>query len=217
MKLYGSIWRKKLLISIVLLGLGRDSLHLIFLYSFQRRKIIKRYRINATKESLERGHDVTFDEFSRFVTDTEGPEKPLNEHWRPMVELCRPCEIKYDLIGKYETLDEDARLVLDTISPNRPLKFPTQPSANNSAVIKDFYRMLKPDLLQKIYGLFNFDFRIFDYTPIVLSWTRSRCYSASEWGRERETPVRSQFGMTAHKMIICQSSDSKLKIKPFWL
>lgn len=133
------------------------------------RKIIKRYRINATKESLERGHDVTFDEFSRFVTDTEGPEKPLNEHWRPMVELCRPCEIKYDLIGKYETLDEDARLVLDTISPNRPLKFPTQPSANNSAVIKDFYRMLKPDLLQKIYGLFNLDFRIFDYTPIDLS------------------------------------------------
>lgn len=133
------------------------------------RKIIERYRVNATKESLELGHDVTFDEFTRFVTDPKTDERPLNEHWRPMVELCRPCEIQYDLIGKYETLDDDTRLVLNAIGPNRDIKFPTQPSANNSLVIKSFYQALPKAQLQKIYSLFELDFRLFGYDHINLT------------------------------------------------
>ena len=86
-----------------------------------------------------------------------------------MVELCRPCEIQYDLIGKYETLDDDTRLVLNAIGPNRDIKFPTQPSANNSLVIKSFYQALPKAQLQKIYSLFELDFRLFGYDHINLT------------------------------------------------
>ena len=75
--------------------------------------IIKRYRPNATEESLKEGRDVTFEEFVRHVVDSASLEdQTLNEHWQKFYLTCHPCSIQYDFIGKFETLHEDAEFVL---------------------------------------------------------------------------------------------------------
>ena len=77
--------------------------------------IIKKYRKNANNRSLATGDDVTFDEFVQYLLDPR-KKHPLNEHWKPMHELCSPCYYKYDLIGKYQTVEEDAQYILKVYS-----------------------------------------------------------------------------------------------------
>lgn len=76
----------KLAHSLVLLD------HVICLH-LAGRIIIRKYRPNASNESLTRGDDVTFSEFVRYLGDYR-PGKyvaPLDAHWRPYSELCLPC------------------------------------------------------------------------------------------------------------------------------
>ena len=66
------------------------------------RKIIKNFRRNATKESLEKGHDVKFDEFLKYISNlsSKNHARAFDEHWKPISDLCFPCLIDYDVIGK---------------------------------------------------------------------------------------------------------------------
>lgn len=34
-------------------------------------------------------------------------------HWVPITEFCTPCQIKFDIIAKFETLDEDQRYLIE--------------------------------------------------------------------------------------------------------
>ena len=75
-------------------------------FSRYGRKIIKRYRANATRESFAKGHDVTFAEFVQYVIDLPRSNHHImfDNHWRPMHDLCFPCAIQYD--GKIYSKNE---------------------------------------------------------------------------------------------------------------
>lgn len=34
-------------------------------------------------------------------------------HWVPITEFCTPCQIKFDVVAKFETLDEDQRYLIE--------------------------------------------------------------------------------------------------------
>ena len=57
----------------------------------------------------------TFPQFVQYVIDSRSAGQQLDPHWRPQTEYCRPCDIKYDFIGHYETLVPDANYVLGVI------------------------------------------------------------------------------------------------------
>ncbi|XP_042205449.1 carbohydrate sulfotransferase 11-like isoform X2 [Homarus americanus] len=82
-------------------------------YNFHKEigeKIEKKYR--GTKDS--HGDNVTFSEFIRFISEPgHGTFEQRNEHWLSMHEICNPCAVQYDFIGKYETIKVDADYVLD--------------------------------------------------------------------------------------------------------
>ncbi|KAG7155687.1 Carbohydrate sulfotransferase 13-like 3 [Homarus americanus] len=66
----------------------------------------------GTKDS--HGDNVTFSEFIRFISEPgHGTFEQRNEHWLSMHEICNPCAVQYDFIGKYETIKVDADYVLD--------------------------------------------------------------------------------------------------------
>ncbi|KAM0728438.1 Carbohydrate sulfotransferase 11 [Formica fusca] len=128
------------------------------------KKIIKKYRSNATEDSLKNGDDVTFREFVDFVTD-DSENGTRNEHWRPIYELCQPCIVNYNLISKYESLVEDATEVLERIGITS-MNFPAKPSSSEptSRKLDRYYSTLSYKQLRKLADLYKLDLRLFDYS-----------------------------------------------------
>ena len=76
--------------------------------------IIETFRPNSTHTSFKSG-PVTFQEFVKYVISW--PKEKLykmNVHWKPQYLECNPCQVKFDFIGKLETIRNDANLVLKT-------------------------------------------------------------------------------------------------------
>lgn len=128
------------------------------------KKIVKKYRSNATEESLRNGDDVTFREFVEFVTDdTENGTQ--NEHWRSIYDLCQPCVVNYNLVSKYESLVEDATEVLERIGITS-VSFPARPPSGEptSRKLDKYYSTLSYKQLRKLADLYKLDLRLFDYS-----------------------------------------------------
>lgn len=131
------------------------------------RKIIKMYRENASAESLESGKSVTFSEFIRFLLDRKTEQGGYNEHWRPFFDLCYPCHIHYNFIGKYESLDEDVEGLLKLLQVDDWIRFPKRGDNYKSLKTEDlflkFYKTVDSDMLRDIVNVYSKDFDIFDY------------------------------------------------------
>lgn len=144
---------------------GQNSSSADYFRSRYGRQIIKQYRTNASEESLSRGHDVTFREFVQYIIDPRTVARAnFNEHWRPMVDLCLPCTIQYNVIGKYESLMDDAWLVLEKANLNQKVSFPRsdRPSSTNS-LVEEYTKHLTREELLHLYHIYEMDFRLFDY------------------------------------------------------
>lgn len=124
---------------------------------------VKTYRKNPSNHSLQHGDDVTFSEFVTYLTTEIGPGGEYNEHWKPIHQLCAPCAVRYDIIGKYETLYEDADYLLHQLGES-PSAFPrfARPS-NTTSTLGKYFGSLTVDLLRKLYSVYEVDFRLFGY------------------------------------------------------
>lgn len=74
---------------------------------------IRKFRSNASLTSLGCGHDVTFKEFLELVLHLAEEKQFRDENFEPMNEICKPCRIHYDFIGKLETLERDVSSVIE--------------------------------------------------------------------------------------------------------
>jgi chondroitin 4-sulfotransferase 11 len=109
---------------------------------------------------LARGDDVTFQEFATYLTGQEGV---LNEHWRPIYDLCHPCSISYDIIGKYETLDQDSDFILKQVGETR-ITFPRAPKASSTTSnLRKYFGSLQNDVIRRLYDIYVMDFKLFGY------------------------------------------------------
>ncbi|XP_021356430.1 uncharacterized protein LOC110452316 isoform X2 [Mizuhopecten yessoensis] len=61
------------------------------------------------------GYAVSFVDFLNFVTDNALKGADLNEHFMPIVKLCDPCRMKFDIISRQETLTKDTQFVLEQL------------------------------------------------------------------------------------------------------
>nr|XP_040134951.1 carbohydrate sulfotransferase 11 isoform X1 [Ictidomys tridecemlineatus] len=138
--------------------------------SFHKRygtKIIRRQRRNATQEALRRGHDVRFEEFVAYLIDPHTQrEEPFNEHWQTVHSLCHPCHIRYDLVGKYETLEEDSNYVLQLAGVGGALKFPTYAKSTRTTdeMTTEFFQNISSEHQTQLYEVYKLDFLMFNYS-----------------------------------------------------
>uniref|UniRef100_A0A8C8HEY5 Carbohydrate sulfotransferase n=1 Tax=Oncorhynchus tshawytscha TaxID=74940 RepID=A0A8C8HEY5_ONCTS len=130
-------------------------------------KIIRRHRPQPQPDALERGNDVSFQEFVYYLVDPRTQrEEPFNEHWERIHSLCHPCLVHYDVVGKYETLEQDSRSVLRLAGADGEVHFPTsgKSTRTNGDMAAQFFQNISPFYQKKLYNLYRMDFLLFNYS-----------------------------------------------------
>lgn len=130
------------------------------------RQIVKQYRRHVSQESLRLGHDVTFEEFVSYLLDPRTKsKKPFNTHWKEYYQMCHPCFVNYDFIGKYETLRDDADFVLHQLGIREKVAFPTvdRPTVKTSEILAEKYSNISAADIYRLWKLYSIDFKLFDY------------------------------------------------------
>ncbi|XP_076048963.1 carbohydrate sulfotransferase 12-like [Oratosquilla oratoria] len=124
------------------------------------KKIQKTYQLETDE------HDVTFSEFIRFISEPgDGSVEERNEHWLPMHELCNPCTIEYDFIGKFENMKEDSDYVLRWLGVKDLIgDFPFSDRATNARQIKDgYFDQISYKEKMAFFSKYLVDFILFNY------------------------------------------------------
>ena len=133
-------------------------------------KIVRMFRPHPSAESLEKGNDVTFPEFVSFVVHQWKRRRiePIDVHWRPMVDLCLPCSINYDMIGKFETLQQDLTLLLRSIGQGPMMRLIQQSTSSpitNAARLDNAMKKLSSQQRESLATIYKDDFDLFNYSP----------------------------------------------------
>ncbi|NXK20672.1 CHST9 sulfotransferase, partial [Arenaria interpres] len=123
-----------------------------------------RAMFRKNKNSSEK---VSFQEFVNFIIAK--PPDSLDIHWKPMFLLCDPCNIHYDILGKYETLGLDSEHVLKVIGAPESLQYPSlkrygSEKRTNGYITLEYLRQLNSEQIEKINKLYHMDFLLFNYT-----------------------------------------------------
>lgn len=126
------------------------------------RYIIKNYRPNATETDLKNGDNVSFYEFVKYLIKEGINNDTTNEHWKPINQLCYPCSINYTFIGKYENFEEDSLVILNMVNASDVL-FPHTRSGHTNKKLREYMRQLSLSDIQKLYKMYELDFKLFDY------------------------------------------------------
>ncbi|XP_072022737.1 LOW QUALITY PROTEIN: carbohydrate sulfotransferase 13-like [Amphiura filiformis] len=128
----------------------------------------------ARRRKITCEYNITFHDFVRFLIDPR-MEPFQNVHWKSNYELCKPCDIKYDIIGKYESLVEDANYVLKVTNVDHLVSFPsgegnadTSTHSSNQQKLVAAYKQMSLHDIESLVRFFKMDFLLFDY-PVATS------------------------------------------------
>ncbi|XP_038568894.1 carbohydrate sulfotransferase 12-like isoform X2 [Micropterus salmoides] len=116
-------------------------------------------------EAYAAGIKPTFQQFITYLLDPETErENIFNEHWRQVYRLCHPCQVKYDFIGKLETLETDAEDLLKLMEVDHLLRFPSG-ARNRTAASweRDWFTQIPISMRRELYKLYEPDFKLFGY------------------------------------------------------
>ena len=82
--------------------------------------------------------------------------------------LCNPCSIDYDFIGKYETFSRDVKEVLSMARIDRIVAFPRtthrKQEPQTRSVLSEHFEAVSKEDTSNICRKFESDFLIFNYT-----------------------------------------------------
>ncbi|CAF3887754.1 unnamed protein product [Adineta steineri] len=103
--------------------------------------------------------------FEHFVTHIMFDSSQVDVHWQPYSTLCHACTLKYNFIGKYETIQEDLDLLrvqlgLNTTNWNIKNNFSTGKTKENYKLL---YSKLPNHLICNLKHFYQEDFKLFNY------------------------------------------------------
>ena len=128
--------------------------------------ILRTYRkLNNFKFSNTTDYKITFREFANYVTIRRSHHElgQLNQHWRPYTEVCHPCVISYDYIGRYETLEEDAEQILRRVGAPRTLHFPPFVQSKSKSEVTSYLDELSASEKKMLFSIYSRDYTVFGY------------------------------------------------------
>lgn len=95
---------------------------------------------------------------SSFILDEAKMKHVLDMHWTPITKFCTPCQVKFDIVAKFETLDEDQRYLIKRANLNSVIKPEWKNSGkgrNTQDLVSKYYAQLTREQLDGIYQLFR--------------------------------------------------------------
>ncbi|KAM7009398.1 carbohydrate sulfotransferase 12-like isoform 2-T2 [Tautogolabrus adspersus] len=107
-------------------------------------------------EAFAAGIKPTFQQFITYLLDPETEKEGIfNEHWR---------QVKYDFIGRLETLETDAEHLLKLLEVDHLLHFPSG-ARNRTAASweRDWFKQFPTLVKRELYKLYEPDFELFGY------------------------------------------------------
>ena len=141
-----------------------------YFYKQYAEEVIRMGGNNTTSDdNTDQPSNLTFQVFVEYLIQKytkDGGSYRYNKHWKPFYQLCYPCFVHYDFIGRFENLHKDAQFLITNLTStnvNRNISFAYQaPAAKN--VYKDYIKELSEDQLTKLYEIYGIDFELFNYT-----------------------------------------------------
>ncbi|KAH9492025.1 Carbohydrate sulfotransferase 11 [Bulinus truncatus] len=130
------------------------------------KKIINKYRPNPPADN--EGEGLQFPEFVDYLLDKE-KKIPMNEHWDRFYHICAPCQMKYDFVGKLESIETDFDFLLSHIIKDFSVRLPSRSDLKytynqTNVFIKEFYSQLSRRDVIKMYQMYKKDFLLFNYS-----------------------------------------------------
>ena len=118
---------------------------------------------NRVLKSMEKNH-IQFADFIAYLLTADTPLRQ-DEHFVGFDELCSPCTIKYDFIGKQETFNQDSNFLLSTVFKRRLIlhKSPHATHSDKKTTHIMFANVSKKhkNIIKHNYAA---DFQMFEYT-----------------------------------------------------
>ena len=93
---------------------------------------------------------VSFSDFVQYVIDK--PNVQLNMHYRPVINLCSPCTVKYNFYGSYNNFNQDAQILVTKLG-NKLNEIPgaNQGSNRTASLVNSYYSQLSHDLKEQLF------------------------------------------------------------------
>ena len=111
---------------------------------------------------------VTFKQFVQYVADSAAKGNWLNDHFSPYYDLCRPCDIKYDFVGRMEMMQMDSQFIIRKFFQNTSIDTLPGMSATSKSThgseVRDLFQTLPRDLVTRLYFAFQPDFDMYGYS-----------------------------------------------------
>ena len=129
------------------------------------KKIMKKYRKNPTPQDLKTGENITWHEWVQYLTDPQ-ERSGFDDHWQEIYQMCSPCKIHYDYIGKLETVNDDAKYMLTNLELDDKVSYPAKANShptNSSKTYDTFFGDLTVDKLKQLWNVYHLDFELFGY------------------------------------------------------
>ena len=112
--------------------------------------------------------NVRFTEFVHYLVGFENQSR-MNEHWKPLEQLCRPCEVNYDVILHHESMLQDSEEVLTAAHLTE--RVPELPRDYWDQVTVSYAHQLFGEvpslLLGRLVTQYSNDFNMFSYSTLL--------------------------------------------------
>ncbi|KAM9495190.1 carbohydrate sulfotransferase 12-like [Clarias gariepinus] len=132
-------------------------------------KILSKFRNvsnppGSAKEANAAGIIPSFYNFIEYIISLPFPDDAdIDEHWRETFQMCHPCLINYDFIGKMETMEEDVAHLLRMLHVDNLVSFKAWTITAETSWIKKWYSDISKERRRKLYEIYEADFRLFGY------------------------------------------------------
>ncbi|XP_014679421.1 PREDICTED: carbohydrate sulfotransferase 14-like [Priapulus caudatus] len=132
----------------------------------------QRFRKSYLRKNPKLGKISTSVSFVQFLNHVLGTlTEQLEMHWARMVDVCNPCVINYDFVGKHESMRDDSAELLRRTGLAESIDFPVRnatykkaTSSDDVTLMRTYYKQVPLDLARQLHAKYEADFLLFNYT-----------------------------------------------------